>query len=90
MSLDDIPGSSPCVIGTNVLLYGEHGCPAQHSVCSDAVPRVSWIGALRQTVWQELTRRLMLAEAMMKREPGRAAVRPRVRLIGRTSEEVAP
>jgi predicted nucleic acid-binding protein len=66
VNLDDIPTGSLCVIDTNVLLYAEQGL-------SDQAQRLLWrcskgelICTLPQTVWQELTHKLMLAEAMMK------------------------
>lgn len=66
MNLDDIPVGSLCVVDTNVLLYAEHGpsSQAQHFVgrCSSGEVKAT----LPQTVWQEITHKLMLAEAMMR------------------------
>ena len=67
MSLDDIPAGSLCVIDTNVLLYAEQGASEQAQRLLRRCSKGDLVGALPQTVWQELTHKLMLAEAMMKR-----------------------
>ena len=67
MSLDDIPAGSLCVIDTNVLLYAEQGASEQAQRLLRRCSKGDLVGASPQTVWQELTRKLMLAEAMMKR-----------------------
>ena len=66
MSPDDIPNGSLCVIDTNVLLYAEQGASAQAQRLIDRCSKGDLTGTLPQTVWQELTHKLMLAEAMMK------------------------
>ena len=66
MNLDDIPAGSLCVVDTNVLLYAEQGASsqAQRFVKRRASGEVA--ATLPQTVWQELTHKLMLAEAMAR------------------------
>lgn len=66
MNLDDIPSGSLCVIDTNVLLYAEQGVSDQAQRLIRRCAQGELIGTLPQTVWQELTHKLMLAEAMMK------------------------
>lgn len=66
MNLDDIPSGSLCVIDTNVLLYAEQGVSDQAQRLIRRCANGELIGTLPQTVWQELTHKLMLAEAMMK------------------------
>lgn len=66
MNLDDISSGSLCVIDTNVLLYAEQGASAQAQRLIDRCSKGDLTGTLPQTVWQELTHKLMLAEAMMK------------------------
>ena len=65
MNLDDIPSGSLCVIDTNVLLYAEQGISPQAQRLLRRVEKREIIGILPQPVWQELTHKLMLAEAMM-------------------------
>jgi predicted nucleic acid-binding protein len=65
MNLDDIQNGTLCVIDTNILLYAEQGLSAQAQRLLQRCSRGELIGILPQTVWQELTHRLMLAEAMM-------------------------
>lgn len=65
MNLDDIPSGSLCVIDTNVLLYAEQGVSPQAQRLLRRVEKREIIGVLPQPVWQELTHKLMLAEAMM-------------------------
>ena len=65
MNLDDIPSGSLCVIDTNVLLYAEQGVSDQAQRLLRRCSMGELIGTLPQTVWQELTHKLMLAEAMM-------------------------
>ena len=66
MNLDDIPGGALCVVDTNVLLYAEQGVSTQAKRfvrrCSNGEVKAT----LPQTVWQELTHKLMLAEALMR------------------------
>ena len=66
MNLDDIPAGSLCVVDTNVLLYAEQGVSVQAQRfirrCSSGEVKAT----LPQTVWQEFTHKLMLAEAMMR------------------------
>jgi predicted nucleic acid-binding protein len=65
MNLDDIPAGSLCVIDTNVLLYAEQGTSLQAQRLLRRVERRDLLGVLPQPVWQELTHKLMLAEAFM-------------------------
>lgn len=66
MNLDDIPSGSLCVIDTNILLYAEQGVSDQAQRLIRRCARGDLIGTLPQTVWQEVTHKLMLAEAMTK------------------------
>ncbi|MGH8528138.1 MAG: type II toxin-antitoxin system VapC family toxin [Gammaproteobacteria bacterium] len=66
MNLDDIPSGSLCVIDTNILLYAEQGVSDQSQRLIRRCARGDLIGTLPQTVWQEVTHKLMLAEAMTK------------------------
>ncbi|HZD41953.1 MAG TPA: type II toxin-antitoxin system VapC family toxin [Terriglobales bacterium] len=63
MKLDDIPGGTLCVIDTNVLLYAEQGASLQAQRLLRRIERGDLLGTLPQPVWQELTHKLMLAEA---------------------------
>ncbi|MBI4455136.1 MAG: type II toxin-antitoxin system VapC family toxin [Acidobacteria bacterium] len=65
INLDDIPNGSLCVIDTNVLLYAEQAVSAQAQRLLRRCASVELIGTLPQTVWQEVTHKLMLAEALM-------------------------
>jgi predicted nucleic acid-binding protein len=65
INLDDIPNGSLCVIDTNVLLYAEQGVSAQAQRLLRRCAGLELIGTLPQTVWQEVTHKLMLAEALM-------------------------
>lgn len=65
MNLDDIENGSLCVIDTNVLLYAEQGLSRQAQRLLRRCSTGDLIGVLPQTVWHELTHKLMLAEAMM-------------------------
>jgi predicted nucleic acid-binding protein len=65
MNLDDIPSGSLCVIDTNVLLYAEQEVSPQAQRLLRRIQRREIIGLVPQPVWQELTHKLMLAEAMM-------------------------
>jgi len=65
VNLDDINDGSLCVIDTNILLYAEQGVSAQAQRLIRRCSKGELIGTLPQTVWQELTHKLMLAEAMM-------------------------
>jgi len=65
MNLDDIASGSLCVIDTNVLLYAEHGASPQAQRLLRRCGTGEIIGILPQPVWQELTHKLMLAEALM-------------------------
>lgn len=66
VNLDDIPGGSLCVIDTNVLIYAEQGVSDQSQRLLRRCARGELSGVLPQTVWQEVTHKLMLAESMMK------------------------
>ena len=78
MNLDDISAGSLCVIDTNVLLYAEHGVSDQAQRLLRRCSKGELIGILPQTVWQELTHKLMLSEAMMKH--GISGANPAARL----------
>jgi len=76
MNLDDIQNGSLCVVDTNVLLYAEQGLSRQAQRLIRRCSTGDLIGVLPQTVWQELTHKLMLAEAlMMERVSGPNAAR---------------
>jgi len=70
------------VIDTNVLLYAEHGVSDQAQRLLRRCARGELTGTLPQTVWQEVTHKLMLSEAMMKglisggNPAGRLAAKP--------------
>ena len=66
MNLDNIPAGSLCVVDTNVLLYAEQGVSSQAQRLIRRCASGELKGVLPQTVWQELTHKLMLAEAMMR------------------------
>ena len=66
MSLDDIPNDSLCVLDTNVLLYAEQGASAQAQRLLRRIEKREVLGVLPQPVWQELTHKLMMAEALMR------------------------
>jgi predicted nucleic acid-binding protein len=66
VSLDDIPSGSLCVIDTNILLYAEEGVSMEAQRLLLRCARGELAGVLPQTVWQEVTHKLMMAEAMMK------------------------
>src|SRR5207248_483672 len=65
MNLDDIPNGSLCVLDTNVLLYAEQGASLQAQRLLRRIEKREALGVLPQPVWQELTHKLMLAEALM-------------------------
>jgi predicted nucleic acid-binding protein len=65
VNLDDIPNGSLCVVDTNVLLYAEQGLSPQAKRLLRRVSTGDLLGLLPQTVWQELSHKLMLAEAAM-------------------------
>lgn len=80
MNLDDIRSGSLCVIDTNILLYAEQGLSSQAQRLLRRCSTGELIGVLPQTVWQELTHKLMLAEALMvgrisDRQPARELAR---------------
>ena len=66
MSLDNIPAGSLCIVDTNVLLYAEQGASAQAQRFIRRCSSGELKGVLPQTVWQEFTHKLMLAEAMSR------------------------
>lgn len=66
MNLDDIPAGSLCVVDTNVLLYAEQGVSAQAQRFIRRCASAELKAVLPQTVWQELSHKLMLAEGMMR------------------------
>jgi predicted nucleic acid-binding protein len=82
VNLDDIPSGSLCVIDTNVLLYAEQGVSEQSKRLLRRCARGELSVILPQTIWQELTHKLMLAEAMTKglisggNPAGRLAAKP--------------
>lgn len=65
MNLDDIPLASVCVLDTNILLYAEQGISHQAQRLLRRCSGGDLSCILPQTAWQELSHRLMLAEAMM-------------------------
>ncbi len=65
VNLDDIPASSLCVLDTNVLLYADQGASLQAQRLLRRIEKRDLLGVLPQTVWQELTHKLILAEALM-------------------------
>ena len=75
MNLDDIPSGSLCVIDANVLLYAEQGVSGQAQRLLRRCSKGELTGILPQPIWQEISHRLMLAEAAMKhgRLPGNPA-----------------
>lgn len=66
VNLDDIQSGSLCVIDTNILIYAEEGISSQAQRLLRRCARGELSGVLPQTVWQEVSHKLMLAEAMMK------------------------
>ncbi len=64
MNLDQIPDGSLCVLDTNVLIYAEQGVSVQAQRLLGRIERGELLGVLPETVWQELTHKLMLAEAL--------------------------
>ncbi len=66
MNLDRIPQGCLCVLDTNILLYAEQGVSAQAQHFLRRIEEGELIGVLPQPVWQELTHKLMLAEALMQ------------------------
>ena len=81
MNLDEIPAGSLCIIDTNVLLYAEQGKSEQAQRLLRRCSVDELTGVLPQTVWQELTHKLMLAEAAMKH--GISGRNPAARLADR-------
>jgi predicted nucleic acid-binding protein len=65
MNLDDIQSGSLCVVDTNVLLYAEQGASQQSQRLLRRCASGDILITLPQTVWRELTHKLMLAEATM-------------------------
>lgn len=63
-NLDKIAEGSLCVLDTNILLYAEQGVSTQAQRLLRRVERGEILGVLPQPVWQELTHKLMLAEAL--------------------------
>lgn len=66
MNLEDIPAGSLCVLDTNVLLYAEQGVSLQAQRLLKRLEGREIVGVLPQPVWQELTHKLMLAEALAR------------------------
>jgi predicted nucleic acid-binding protein len=65
MNLDDIQGGSLCVADTNILVYAEQGASHQSQRLLRRCATGDLLITLPQTVWHELTHKLMMAEAMM-------------------------
>jgi predicted nucleic acid-binding protein len=65
MNLDDIQTGSLCVADTNVLLFAEQGASPQSQRLLRRCATGDLLITLPQTVWHELTHKLMLAEALM-------------------------
>ena len=63
MSLEKIPPGSLCVVDTNVLLHAEHGTSQEARRLLARVREGELRAVLPQPVWQELTHKLMIAEA---------------------------
>lgn len=85
MNLDDIASGSLCVIDTTVLLYAEHGASPQAQRLLRRCGSGEIIGILPQPVWQELTHKLMLAEALMLEKISGAS---QARKLGKQPEAV--
>lgn len=66
MNLDDIPTGSLCVVDTNVMIYAEQGVSAQAQRFIRRCASGELKAVLPQIVWQELSHKLMLAEAMTR------------------------
>ena len=66
MNVDDISTGSLCVVDTNVLIYAEQGVSPQAQRFVRRCSSGELKAVMPQTVWQELTHKLMLAEAMMR------------------------
>ena len=64
MNLDQIAPGSLCVLDTNVLLYAEQGTSPQAQRLLHRIGNGEVLGVLPQPVWQELSHKLMLAEAL--------------------------
>src|SRR6516164_5037937 len=65
-NLDDILAGSLCVSDSDVLLCAEQGVSSQAQRFIRRCASGELKGVLPQSVWQELTHKLMLAEAMMR------------------------
>jgi len=65
MNLDEIQSGSLCVADTNVMLYAEQGQSIQCRRFLQRCATGELLIVLPQTVWHELTHKLMLAEALM-------------------------
>ena len=65
MNLDDIQSGSLCVADTNILLYAEQGASHQSQRLLRRCATGDLLISLPQTVWHELTHKLMMAEAIM-------------------------
>lgn len=65
MNLDDIQGGSLCVADTNILLYAEQGASHQSQRLLRRCATGDLLITSPQTVWHELTHKLMMAEAIM-------------------------
>jgi len=83
MNIDDIPNASLCVLDTNILLCAEQGYSHQVQRLWHRCSTGELTCILPQTVWHELTQRLMLAEAeMLERVSGPNAARKLARQKG--------
>jgi len=65
MNLDEILRGTICVIDANVLLYAEQGASPQAQRLLKRCSEKEIVGILPQPVWQELTHKLMMAEAII-------------------------
>ena len=65
MNPDDVQSGSLCVADTNVLLYAEQGVSKQCQCLLRRCATGDLLISLPQTVWHELTHKLMMAEAFM-------------------------
>ncbi len=64
MNPDEIPEGSLCVLDTNVLIYAGQGMSLQARRLLERISNREIQGILPQPIWQELTHRLMVTEAL--------------------------
>lgn len=66
MNLDEIPAGSLCVPDAKILIYAEQGFSQQSQRFLRRIEAQEIAGVLPQPVWQEITQRLMIMEAIMQ------------------------